>query len=350
MDKPWTQDVVIPIHRLDRPLGRTVESVLDGNSDGEITVIVVAHGLPGADVADLLTTATRDHVRVIECHEAPGCPGAPKNAGIRAGSSDWVSVVDSDDEVTPGAFDAWHRQAARHGADVIMARERIMDGASLRTPMPRPGRGRALDFAKDRLAYQSAFRGIARRSTIERTGAYYDDAVRTGEDLVMGLRLFTGAERIELGTLDSHYLVRPTPDSASRSGDPVAALTGVQRLTRQPWIGDLPRTTREALAVKLCRVQVLGPVRGATPPQPEVTAGLIEIAAALSAVAPGYEALLGRHDLALLEALRSPGTHWPPPRPHGHPSTILTGRTGRIAAANAPLRTYIAAAMRDVWA
>ncbi|HWV49073.1 MAG TPA: glycosyltransferase family A protein, partial [Microbacterium sp.] len=126
-------DVIVAVHDPARPIERAVASVL--TSDSVAKVIVVCHNIPIDPIrARLGSIAGDERVHLEELQDGTRSPAGPFNRGLDIADGAFVSVMGSDDEVEPGAIDAWRRAAAQQEADVVMAPLRHAAGARVPTP------------------------------------------------------------------------------------------------------------------------------------------------------------------------------------------------------------------------
>ena len=88
-----------------------------------LEIIVVDHGSDDgtAQVADGLA-ASDDRVRVIHLPDNEGGPGRPCNVGIDAATAPYITIVGSDDELTPDACQLMLAAAEEHGAELVLGR------------------------------------------------------------------------------------------------------------------------------------------------------------------------------------------------------------------------------------
>lgn len=353
-----TVDIVIAVHRTDRPVGRAAASVLDGSSD-RVRPLVVGHGLDIDTVRGLLPDAVRERARVISHVDGIPAPGGPFNAGLAASDATYVGVMGSDDTLRPGAADAWRTIADEHDSDAVIARVEHSTGGLLRTPPVRTVRvrGRGLDLARDRLAYRTAPLGIMRTATLREHGLGMTEGLPTGEDLAFSTRLWSLGRNLRYAADAPAYVIGHDEDERiTTSTRPVAdELAAVIALVREPWFARMPAPHRTAVGVKLLRIHVFGVAayreRAAAWSDADRLA-VRDAARAVLEAAPHALGALSRAEGTLLGALLDPGA--PAARivdasrrrrRHGTPSTLLTGHPEAVLGAQAPLRLMVASVL-----
>lgn len=254
---PSSVDVVVAVHRMDRPVGRTVASVLH-DAPPDTRVIVVCHGLEADAVAQAIPAACLPRVDLIEHHDGIPSPAGPFNAGLEGATAAYVGVMGSDDFTMPGAVAAWVRLADDSGAAAVMARVEYQGGGVVRTPPTRPRRVLGLDAARDRLAYRTAPLGLVRRAVLERLDLRFDAGVATGEDIGFTTRLWTSGEPIAFARHDPAYVVgQDAQVRVTFTARPIRdELEASTRLVTQAWFTRLPQRYRTAFVVKMIRVHL----------------------------------------------------------------------------------------------
>ena len=94
--------VIIPVYNSASTLERCVSSVLSPNLPG-MEIILVDDGSTDDSLALCYSLAsTNKSIKVI--HRKNGGLSAARNTGIEASDSEWISFVDSDDELAPGTL------------------------------------------------------------------------------------------------------------------------------------------------------------------------------------------------------------------------------------------------------
>lgn len=343
-------EVVIAVHDASRAIDRAVRSALD--SRARLRVTVVCHGLERGRIAERLGPLADDpRVRLIEHHDGVPSPTGPFNAGLDAATGRFTSVMGSDDELEPGAIDAWLRVADRDGADAVIPPLRHAGGAPIPTPPARPLRRRRLDAVADRLHYRSAPLGLVSR-------ARFGDlrmavGPRVGEDLDYSGRLWTSGARISLARRAPAYLVHD--DAATRvtfTPRPIDdELAYLPLLMSAPWLAGAAVDQRTAWAVKMWRINVFGALfyRSEHGWAAEDRHALAELAGALAAFAPGALERLSRLDRDLVDAVLDESVadvelnrRAVARRRFASRGAVLTRRLGFVGAREAPLRYMIA--------
>ncbi|MEX5270954.1 glycosyltransferase family 2 protein [Kocuria sabuli] len=347
-------DVIIPVHTAARPVDRTVRSVVAGglpiSDSGGVHITVVCHNV-GADlIRDRLAPERRPLVELVECSDGTGNPAGPRNLALERSSARYVSFVDSDDTLAPGALAAWTAVAERHGSAAVLPRLVRSAGGVLRTPVPRPFRRADLDPVKDRLAYRTTSLGLIRREVLTDRGLRFQGQYATGEDQGLTARTWFGGGRIDLAPRRAHYVVHDdATDRITRSPRPLhRELAAFADLLGGSWTASLPERQRTAIAVKVLRVQLLGAVHGRaaagawTGADTETCRAVLQLAASV-----GGSALevLPRADRDLLDLVVRTGVtaeevHAASARRRrfGRPATLLPRDPRRILSREAPLR------------
>lgn len=333
-------DVLIAVHDPSRRIDRAVGSALRSRSVAR--VLVICHGI-GADVIRSAAGIDDPRVEFVEFDDGIRSPAGPFNRGLELATGRFVSIMGSDDELSPGAVDAWRRTAEEDGADAVIAPVRHAGGA--RVPTPPSMRRRALRGARDRLAYRTAPLGLLAR---ERIGALrLTPDVATGEDLAFTAQLWFGAGRVSRHVGEGEYLVHDGDDRVTFTSRPMSEeLRAVEILLVSPWAASLSRGDRLALAVKLWRVTIFGAVHyraGTWTPDDRVW--LSELVRALQSYSPEALDRLSRADAALVSALGDtalPGDEVDARsrrrRRFFSPAALLSARLRLMLAREAPLR------------
>lgn len=109
--------VIIPVYNVEAYLPQCLDSVL-AQDYSSLQVIVIDDGSTDGSGAICDEYAARDS-RVVVVHQKNGGAAAAKNAGLRIASGKYLSFVDSDDFLEPGAYSYMIGRLNESNADVI---------------------------------------------------------------------------------------------------------------------------------------------------------------------------------------------------------------------------------------
>lgn len=261
--EPLTVDVVIPVHDVNRPLGRAVSSVLGSASDTMgIRVSVVCHNVLSESMRLTVPEQFRDDVRWLEIADGSNNPAAPKNFGLEKSEGQFVTFLDSDDFLEPGAICTWLALARELKAAAVIAPEMHQGGRKIRTPPVRPLRRSNLHPVRDRLSYRTAPLGLFDRGALLRHHIRFAEGFASGEDHNFSLKLWFSGERIAYGRGAPKYVV--CDDAGSRITRSVRGLevelAALRQIIGSPWFFDLSAAERRAIGTKITRVHLFGAV------------------------------------------------------------------------------------------
>lgn len=353
-------DIVIPVHSTSRPLARAVASAwlaARGAAPGQCRVTVVAHHLTGDQVREMLPPEHRAAVQVLECEDRGTTAAVPRNEALRRTTARYVSFLDSDDTLDPGAVTRWIGIAEHRGSDLVMPFQHHENDRVDITPITRPFRSARLDPVRDRLAYRSSAFGLVRVATARRLSAYFDEDVRTGEDQSFVVALCTGVRRIDLAPGTPGYLVHTDADArVSRQPLPIRdEVAAALDLALKPWFAGVSAAFRTSFVLKYVRVNffpaVERSVRSGQWGEGRAQATK-SVAAELLGFAPHVADQLSRADrrvLSLLEGTAEEGellAALEARRRFGTPAALLTEGPRWLLARQAPVRVAVASAVQ----
>lgn len=348
-------DVVIACHSPERPLGRAVASLLDGNGS-HARPIVVAHNIAPELLRDQLHPQHRDHVRFVELQDGIRSPAGPFNAGLEVARAPWVSIMGSDDTLEPGALASWLSLQRTTGADAVLTRLTLGHSArTVATPPVRPLRRGLRSLARDRLAYRSAPLGLLRRDTVEELALRMVEGRAVGEDVAFTTRLCAQA-RIAVSRRGPGYVIGE--DATDRVTYEVRSLDEqlgfFADVLAAEWFTALPERDRTAIGVKFLRIHVFGAVHYRSEAGWWTDVERQKLARSTGDVlraAPGAPSPLSRAERDLLVACLDPTVparllieRSVARRRHGRPSTLLVRDARSLLHPEAPLRFMSASA------
>lgn len=203
MDKKLS--FILPIYKVEKYLQQCVDSILSQSGD-DCEIILVDDGSPDGCGA-ICDNYAQNHKNIKVIHKVNGGLGDARNAGLKAASGEYITFVDSDDYIAPGAVDKMLHWIQTQSADVCFLEltKVFPDGTE-------EGMGEALDRASicgrepvevlEFLATRPKFPGSAcakllRRSLLEEKGFRFPDDRRLSEDLIFCVNVYEAAESFD---------------------------------------------------------------------------------------------------------------------------------------------------------
>ncbi|MBD8022244.1 glycosyltransferase [Microbacterium sp. Sa1CUA4] len=253
-------EIIVRVHRSDRPLRRAVESILEYPAAG---AVVVAHGIDPAE----LDLPGDPRIRVVRCDEGVGFSGFASNAGLDACEAEFIGLLDSDDYLEPGALAALHSRIIRAGVDGVIIPLKF-EGETTSTRSPATIRRTRLDPARDRLFFRTVPAGLYRRETWQGLPVRFEEGVPAGVDQKFSAILYSSGIRIAHFPADPAYVMcddgKPRVTTITR---PLAEHAEAwRRLWHDEHVLAIAPRHRRALAEKFVQVHILGMV--AVRPEP----------------------------------------------------------------------------------
>lgn len=261
-------DVVIAVHTPDRPIERTIASLMDSGlptepeASNRLRVTVVCHNTEVDPIRARVAAEHQSRVRFVGYTDGIKSPAGPFNHGMSLATGTWVSIMGSDDSLEPGALASWVEAAGADRADVLIAPMAHAGGSAIHTPVVRRTRRAALDPVADRLTYRTAPLGLLRLALVRSLGLDFPTRYATGEDQAFSARLWFSGARISYGRGLPRYLVhddavvRVTATPRSVTED----LAFATDLVDSDWFATLGSSQQVSIVTKLMRVHVFGHV------------------------------------------------------------------------------------------
>lgn len=300
-------DVIIPVHSATRPIRRAALSVLE-HTALPVRLTVVAHNIDSSTIrANLAEVAEHPDLRLIPLADGIPSPAGPMNLGLDQATAPYVSLLGSDDLLTPGALDSWYSIASATGASVVIPR--IEGGRSGVLPLPptRRARSRELDAVKDRLTYRCSPVGLISRT-------HYGDlrftpGLGSGEDLAFTAELWFSGIHIAYDRAGPSYF--GSEDETDRVSNAIRPVTEdfafLDAIAAATWFQQLGRRERLAFGVKTLRLHVFDAIAGRLGKEEGISShrvALLEVVDRIEHMAPGSAAFLSRADRAVLDELK----------------------------------------------
>mgnify|MGYP002777051135 CR=1 FL=1 len=220
-----TISAIIPTYNSAGTIGRALDSalaqtlpcheiiVVDDCSKDDTVAVVESYGL------------RHPAIRVMRQEKNQG-PAAARNRAIRAATSDWVAILDSDDAWRPGRNAALLDAAEKTGADIVFDNLILHDPGVNRDIRPAYAEDfdcraiDALDFwinSRFGTFTYSTFKLNIRRDFMVDNNLFYPE-MRYGEDMILyGALMSAGARAVKLGQGYYIYTTRQGDVSGARN-------------------------------------------------------------------------------------------------------------------------------------
>ena len=199
-----TYDVVIPCYNRAHVVGDAVRSALAQSFPAD-RIVVVDDGSTDDGLAFVRDLARANPSVVPVAMPANGGASAARNAGVAAGSAEWIAFLDSDDLWLPGAAAALVGAGERDGLDVVVGDFARVDRDGRVGPAERGWDGGDIRAALAERNVLGTSWSIVRRRAVEAAGGW-DPSFRTCEDWRFFVDVAaTGARFGRIDALVAHY-------------------------------------------------------------------------------------------------------------------------------------------------
>lgn len=130
--------VIIPVYNVQTYVAQCIDSILSQNYE-KLEIILVDDGSTdhSGEICD--GYAERDD-RIVVIHQKNGGAAAAKNTGLRAATGEYLSFVDSDDYLEPGAYDHMVKILMEYQADAVQCAIRDVYQDTMQDQIVKPGR------------------------------------------------------------------------------------------------------------------------------------------------------------------------------------------------------------------
>lgn len=215
--------VIVPVYKVERYLGRCVESLLQQTLE-DIEIILVDDGSPDSCPQMCDEYAAR-HAHVSVIHTENQGLGMARNTGLSRARGDFVAFVDSDDYLAPTGLEELYRLACSSGADTVLgAFSRVSDdGSCHRGQNPLGNRtfsgtdeilgtvlkgmlGSPADYYDDIYQMMAVWLGLYSRKVIRDNGIQFcSERQFISEDLIFDLDYYPHARKVAISDCDYYY-------------------------------------------------------------------------------------------------------------------------------------------------
>ena len=117
--------IIIPMYNVEKYIGECLDSILAQTfTDYEVIIVDDCSTDKSCDVVESymkkFNKKSEDKLQLIRSKKnSGGCPGVPRNTGLRMSCGEYILFVDSDDAIVSDALETLSRLAKKFNADVI---------------------------------------------------------------------------------------------------------------------------------------------------------------------------------------------------------------------------------------
>ena len=109
--------IIVPVYKVEKYIESCMDSIVNQKTKYKFLVVAINDGSPDKSREKLRKYENLDNVKIID-QENKGFSGA-RNTGLKHIHAKYVSFVDSDDMMMPGAIEAMMDEAMKHDADIV---------------------------------------------------------------------------------------------------------------------------------------------------------------------------------------------------------------------------------------
>lgn len=210
--------IIVPCYKVEQYLKKCVQSILS-SSFNDYEVILVDDGSPDktGELADELAMLD-DRIQVV--HKKNGGVVKARETGVEHAKGEWITLVDSDDSITPNALEDLYNASIGRDTDIVI-------GFPLNKPFPEfPQKYGIEEYRSDIISgnrIQAAPWGrLIRRSII--TPFLFDISrkVRLGDDMIFNIRCAFATEKapVIVNSYVYDYFINETSITNTNKRDP----------------------------------------------------------------------------------------------------------------------------------
>ena len=114
--------VIMPIYNAGKYLGCALDSVVNQSLGFENIELILVDDCSTDNSRDIIEEyfSKYSNIKPIFLEENSGCPGIPRNVGIKNATSDYIMFIDSDDEYFPEICDKLYNTMISDDADIVV--------------------------------------------------------------------------------------------------------------------------------------------------------------------------------------------------------------------------------------
>ena len=114
--------VIMPVYNAGKYLGCALDSVVNQSMGFENIELILVDDKSSDNSRDIIEeySSKYSNIKPIFLDENTGCPGIPRNIGIKNATSDYIMFIDNDDEYLPEICDKLYNTMISEDADIVV--------------------------------------------------------------------------------------------------------------------------------------------------------------------------------------------------------------------------------------
>lgn len=188
--------VIIPVYNAQECLPVALKSVYDQGVD-DIEIILINDGSRDKSLAVCQEYAQKDP-RIIVLDQPNSGPGAARNTGLKAARGQYISFVDSDDYLVPGAYKQLLNAVRQHQPDLIIAhfniimKGRVIDRGYVKGDemVDKTDFLHKLSRRPGSYYYSALWNKLYKRQVVQENNLRFDHSYTWGEDFDFNMRFY----------------------------------------------------------------------------------------------------------------------------------------------------------------
>ena len=114
--------VIIPVYNAQNTLKVTINSVINQTIGFENIELILVDDCSTDNSREIIEEYSNaySNIKPIFLEENTGCPGIPRNIGIKNATSDYIMFIDNDDEYFPEICDKLYDAMIMEDADIVV--------------------------------------------------------------------------------------------------------------------------------------------------------------------------------------------------------------------------------------
>ncbi|WP_294611666.1 glycosyltransferase [uncultured Bacteroides sp.] len=187
--------VIIPVYNTEKYLDKCLGSVL-AQDEKDFEIILVDDG--SKDSSSEICSNYELKYDFIQCiHIENSGPATAKNKGYELAQGEYISFIDSDDELKPEMYALLLDNAIRNDADVACCSYLQIDEVGNKSHEDCTGKGYILNqedglrhLLEKKMIYSQCWTKIYKKSLLDRYNIRFIDGLKTEEDFIFNLEVF----------------------------------------------------------------------------------------------------------------------------------------------------------------